>query len=298
MLPYSPSCPILNAQLLLDTHSTLGEGAIWNHEDQKLYWVDIEQKKLHWLTPLASAHHTVTFTKKITTVVPAKKEELILGMEDGIYSYTKSSGKLTLIKSNPENRSTGNRFNDGKCDPNGRLWIGTMGEHQSAALYRLDADHSLHTMQTGITNSNGILWSGDKKTMYYIDTPTYKVTAYDFNNETGQITNPQTVITVPEQMGYPDGATIDAEGMIWIALWGGYSVSRWNPKNGQLLLIIKVPSKNVTSCAFGGTDLDTLYITSASTQLTNSELTQYPNSGGLFSVKPGVKGIEANSFIS
>lgn len=284
------------SNLLLDTHSTLGEGAIWNHEDQMLYWVDIEQKKLHWLEPLTLAHQTATFSKKTTTVVPTTKGKLLIGMEDGIYSYDKSIDKLTLITLNPENNSTQNRFNDGKCDPAGRLWIGTMGDHQSAALYCLKADNNLHTMQTGITNSNGILWSPDHNTMYYIDTPTYQVKAYDFNTDTGKITNPRIVITVPTHMGYPDGATIDSEGMIWIALWGGYCVSRWNPKTGELLSTITVPSKNVTSCAFGGKNLDTLYITSARGQLSEDELIRYPHSGGLFTAKPGVTGMQTNLF--
>lgn len=288
--------PTSKADLLLDTNATLGEGAIWNHEDQKLYWVDIEQKKLHWYDPLTLAHHTTTFIKKITTVVPTAKGELVIGMEDGIYSYNKSINKLTLISVNPENSSTGNRFNDGKCDPAGRLWIGTIGAHQSAALYRLNTDYTLHTIQTGITNSNGILWSPDKNTMYYIDTPTYEVKAYDFNNNTGQASNARVVIKIPAHMGYPDGATIDSEGMIWIALWGGYCVSRWNPKTGELLSKITVPSKNVTSCAFGGAKLDTLYITSARDQLTEKDLKQHPNSGGLFIAKPDTSGINANFF--
>lgn len=292
---FSPTAS-LKAELLLNTNSLLGEGAIWSHDDQTLYWVDIEQKKLHWLNPSTSEHNTFTLPKKITAAIPTSKGTLLITLADGIYHYNPTTHNLTLIRLNPENETTGNRFNDGKCDPIGNFWIGTMGEHQSAALYRLNTDLTLTTILTGITNSNGILWSPDQKTMYYIDTPTYKVTAYDFDNHTGQITNPRIVITVPAHMGYPDGATIDSEGMIWIALWGGYCVSRWNPKTGDLLSTVEVSSKNVTSCAFGGPMLDTLYITTARTQLSADDLKQHPNSGGLFVVKPGISGIKANFF--
>lgn len=287
---------ILKADLLLDTSSALGEGAIWNWEDQKLYWVDIEQKTLHSFAPKTQKHETILFKKKITTVVPTLKGELLIALEDGIYLYKKSTKALSLIRLNPENEITGNRFNDGKCDPSGRFWVGTMGEHESAALYRLDADLILTTVQTGITNSNGILWSPDNQTMYHIDTPTYDVKAYDFNNNTGEISNRRIAITIPRHMGYPDGATVDAEGMIWIALWGGYSVGRWNPVTGELISMIAVDSKNVSSCAFGGKNLDTLYITTAKTQLTPEALNKHPHSGGLFVVKPGISGIKAKLF--
>lgn len=287
---------ILKAALLLDTSSVLGEGAIWSSEDQKLYWVDIEQKLLHSFSAKTLEHESTLFKKKITAIVPTLKGELLITLEDGIYYYKKSTKELNLIHLNPENESTGNRFNDGKCDPAGRFWLGTMGNHESAALYRLNIDYTLNTVQTGITNSNGILWSPDKQTMYHIDTPTYEVKAYDFDNNTGQISNPRVIIKVPEYMGYPDGATIDSEGMIWIALWGGYSVSRWNPKTGTLISIITVDSKNVSSCAFGGENLDTLYITTAKIQVTQEALNKHPYSGGLFFVKPGVTGIKANLF--
>ncbi|MEQ7800761.1 SMP-30/gluconolactonase/LRE family protein [Pedobacter sp. ASV1-7] len=290
------SSSTLKAQLVLDTQSILGEGAIWNYADQKLYWVDIDQHLLHQLNPLNNLHQTTYLPKKITTVVPTINGELLVALEDGVYSYNKSTSELQLRHVNPENNLTGNRFNDGKCDPAGRFWVGTMGKERSAALYCMNADYILQTMQTGITNSNGILWSLDQKTMYYIDTPTCKVSAYDFDNNTGQLSNPRSVITIPINMGRPDGATIDSEGMIWIAMWGGYCVTRWNPKTGELLSKIEVPSKNITSCAFGGEKLDTLYITSAKGQISDSDLSDYPNSGGLFAVKPGINGIKSNFF--
>lgn len=286
----------MKAELLINTRSRLGEGPVWNPMDQKLYWVDIDSHLLHWFDPATKLHQTAAFEKKISTVSPTTDGDLIISLKDGVYSYDTTTQKLQLLVSNPENNSTGNRFNDGKCDPSGRLWLGTMGKQQSAALYRIDADYSIQTMQTDITTSNGVVWSLDQKTMYYIDSDTYKVFAYNYDNQTGQISNPKNVITIPTDMGIPDGSTLDSEGMIWIALWGGYCVTRWNPENGKLLATVAVPSKNVTSCAFGGKNLDLLYITTACTQISETDLSQYPNSGGLFVAKPGIKGIEANFF--
>nr|WP_121270745.1 SMP-30/gluconolactonase/LRE family protein [Pedobacter schmidteae] len=292
----TPSETSSKANLLLDSRCMLGEGAIWDYQAQRLYWVDIELGQLHWLSPSSGISEYSFPGKNISTVVPTSKGALLVALKDGIYDYQLSNHQLTLIQANPENHLTGNRFNDGKCDPSGRFWVGTMGDEQSAALYRVDRDYAIYTMQKGITNSNGIVWSADKKTMYYIDTPTYKVTAYTYNNKTGQISNPRVVINVPKEIGYPDGATIDAEGMLWIAIWGGYCVGRWNPETGELLSKVAVDAKNVTSCAFGSEALDTLYITTARTQQNEEDLKKYPHSGGLFALKPGVKGVKANFF--
>lgn len=294
--PLSPQTT-LKASLLLDTRSELGEGAIWNDIDQKLYWVDIDQGLLHWLDPITNQIETAAFNQKISTVVPAQQGSLLIALKDGIYSYKKDSGQLNLVVSNPENDSSGNRFNDGKCDPSGRLWVGTMGDEQSANLYRVDPNYSIHNMKTQVSTSNGIVWSLDKKAMYYIDTSTHKVVAYDYDDHSGQISNPSDAIIIPEEMGKPDGSTIDSEGMLWIALWGGNAVTRWNPKTGAQLCKVEVASKNVTSCAFGGKNLDTLYITTARTKTSEEELELCPNSGGLFMIKPGVRGIKTNQFL-
>ena len=292
----NPTIPLLKARLLLDSRSALGEGAIWNHEDQKLYWVDIDRGSLHWFDPISLHHETAFVGQKISTVVPTTNGNLLLALKDGVYTYQKTTSQLNLIAPNPENNISGNRFNDGKCDPSGRLWLGTMGKPQSAALYRVDPDHSIQIMQTSVTTSNGIAWSADKKKMYYIDTSTQKVVAYVYDDKTGQISAPCDSIVIPVSMGTPDGCTMDSEGMIWIALWGGYSAGRWNPQTGELLCKVEIPAKNVTSCAFGGAELDTLYLTTARASVPEAELKQYPYSGGVFVVNPGVKGIKANHF--
>lgn len=234
----------------------------------------------------------------IGTVVPAESGKMIVALENGLYQLDPTTGSKKFI-ANPEEDIPGNRFNDGKCDPAGRFWAGTMsktGEKEAGALYRLDADGSVTKMIDKVTTSNGIVWSQDHTKMYYIDTPRRKVMAWDYELETGNISNPQTAVGIPQNMGYPDGMTIDTEGNVWIALWNGSAVGCWNPETGELIQTIDIPAKNVTSCAFGDEDLGTLYITTARQGTSEEELEKYPHAGGVFKVRPDVNGMEAFFF--
>jgi sugar lactone lactonase YvrE len=285
-------------KLVLDTKSDLGEGAIWNYKAGELIWVNITDKILNFYNPKLKSNKEMLTGQMIGTVVPAESGKMMVALENGFYQLESETGSKKLI-ANPEEGIDGNRFNDGKCDPAGRFWAGTMsteGKPQAGALYRLDPDSSVHKMIDNVTTSNGIVWSLDYTKMYYIDTPTRKVMAWDYDNETGEIKNPETAIDVPEEMGYPDGMTIDAEGNVWIALWGGSAVGCWNPETGELLRKIEVPAKNVTSCAFGDKDLGTLYITTARQGTGDEELEEFPLAGGVFKTRPGVKGVEAFFF--
>ncbi len=285
-------------ELVLDTKSELGEGAIWNHRTGELIWVDITGKILNFYNPKLKNNKEMLTGQMIGTVVPAESGKMMVALENGFYQLDPETGSKTFI-ANPEEDVPGNRFNDGKCDPAGRFWAGTMstgGKKEAGALYRLDTDSTVHKMIENVTTSNGIVWSHDATKMYYIDTPTRKVMTYDYDNATGDISNPQTAVEVPDEMGYPDGMTIDAEGNVWIALWGGSAVGCWNPETGELLRTIDVPAKNVTSCAFGDDDLETLYITTARQGTSDEELEEFPHAGGLFKTRPGVKGVEAFFF--
>lgn len=289
---------IMEATLVLDAQARLGEGALWHADTQQLYWVDIEQKKLHLYSPTSGETRMIDVGERIGTVVPAPGNKAIVALQNGIFELDLASESLTLI-TNPHEGQPDMRFNDGKCDPAGRLWVGSMhlsAKSEAAALYRLDTDYTLTQMLDSVTISNGIVWSLDHKQMYYIDTPTGVVRSFDYTIEDGSIANPRVVVTVPKEMGHPDGMTIDEEGMLWVAHWGGSSVGRWNPKTGELLQKIDVPAPHVTSCAFGGENLDILYITTARQGLNDQQLATYPHSGGLFMVKPGVKGQRAYSF--
>lgn len=285
-------------ELVLDTKSALGEGAIWNYKTGELIWINITDKILNIYNPELNFNKELLTGKMIGTVVPTESGKLIVALEDGFYQLDPETGSKSFI-SNPEEDVTGNRFNDGKCDPAGRFWAGTMsktGKPNAGALYRLNPDSSVQNMIDEVSISNGIAWSLDHRKMYYIDTPTQEVSAWDYNNDTGEIFNKRTAIKIPVEMGSPDGMTIDEEGNVWIALWNGSAVGCWNPESGELLRKIYVPAKNVTSCAFGGEDLGTLFMTTARQGTSEEDLEKFPHSGGLFKVRPGVKGVEAFFF--
>ncbi len=289
------------ATLVLDTKSTLGEGALWHPEEQKLYWVDIEQFQLNIYDPVTGENKVVNTGQHIGTVVPIENENKVLvALKDGIYTLDPESGALYLVVS-PEKGKANNRFNDGKCDPGGRFWAGTMafdGSRGAGSLYRINHDGSARKILEHVSISNGIVWSSDNRTMYYIDTPTRQISAFDYDRETGNISNRRTAVSVPDEMGFPDGMTIDNRDKLWVAHWGGGCVAQWDPETGKLMKKIEVPAPHVTSCAFGGENLDLLFITTARSGLTKKQLEEYPLSGGLFIARPGAKGVPACFFKS
>jgi sugar lactone lactonase YvrE len=164
-------------------------------------------------------------------------------------------------------------------------------------LYRLDANLTVHAQLGGLTIPNGIVWSLDNTTMYYIDTPTQRVDAFDYDHATGDVGNRRVACEIPEAMGWPDGMSIDTRGNLWIGMWGGFAVTHWNPQTGEYLGKVKVPAGQTTACAFGGPDLDVLYITSARRGKTAPELAGEPHAGGVFKAEVGVAGVPANAFI-
>jgi sugar lactone lactonase YvrE len=285
--------PSTEVTLAFESHDVLGEGAIWNEATQELYWIDIEKGILHILQPEKNYHQSFSLGQRVGTVVPSDNGNIILALQDGLYEFDPSTKEKKRIAMADYDTSS-MRFNDGKCDPAGRLWVGTMHLEilpKVASLYKFEKG-TLVKMLNEITISNGICWSGDGKTMYYIDTPTSSVQAFDFDLAKGLLSNARTIIETREEFDPPDGMTIDAEGMLWIGHWKGSCVGRWNPHTGKLISKIEVPAYHVTSCAFSGKELDTLYITTASIEVSQEQKTQYPLAGCLFQVKPGVKGVK------
>ncbi|MCO5241076.1 MAG: SMP-30/gluconolactonase/LRE family protein [Chitinophagaceae bacterium] len=285
------------ATLEIDAKAQLGEGALWHPAENKLYWVNIEGKTLHIYDPSTKTNLSFLVNERIGTVVPVKGGGALIALQNGIHFINTQNGTLQFIANPLTGRNI--RFNDGKCDPSGRFWVGSMDIQfttGAGSLYRMDKDQSIHTLLNEVTISNGIAWTKDKKTMYYVDSPLRRIDAFDYNDADGSITRRRTVVTLPEGEGSPDGITLDEEGHIWAALWGANAVGRFNPHTGQLLQKIEVPAPNVSSCAFGGKDLDTLYITTARGELSEEQLATYPLSGGLFSAKPGVKGVPAEFY--
>ena len=280
-------------ELLVDAHAQVGEGPLWDEEQQVLYWVDILSSLLYIYDPATGENRALDIGQHVGTVVTRASGGLMLAVREGFASFDLETQELTLI-ANPEAHITGNRFNDGKCDPAGRFWAGTMAYENptnQGSLYRLDTDFSVHKIFGDVAISNGIIWSLDRMTMYYIDTLRKNVRAFDYDNDTGDISNERVIVNVPEEIGMPDGMAIDSEGMLWVAHYGGSCVSRWNPNTAQLLEKIDLPVTQVTACAFGGPNMDILFITSAAQELDAEELARQPLAGGLFSIKTPYQGV-------
>lgn len=285
-------------ELVLDVKATLGEGPCWDRERQLLYWIDILEKKIYIFNPHTNENHGIQLEQYIGAIVPRNIDEAVVALENGFYFLNYSTEKVTLINE-PESHLINNRFNDGKCDAYGRFWAGTMDKSyvkEQGSLYCLDTNRKVEKKLSKIGLSNGMAWSPDNKFMYHIDTLSKKVSCFNYNLVTGDFENPIDIISFPEEEGMPDGMTIDEEGMLWIAHWGGSKVSRWNPKTGEQIGSIEVPALNVTSCTFGGKDLNELYITTAKSGLSEEQLKNYPLSGGLFRIKMYVKGSPSYSF--
>jgi len=280
------------------TKALLGEGAIWDAKTSQLYWIDIEGKKLHILDPKNHVDKVIKTPSKIGTVVPTENGDVLVALEDGVYQLNLKTEAITLF-ADMHKSLEGKRLNDGKCDPKGRFWVGSMHMEQkkgAANLYTINNSGLVDTKIDSVTISNGIVWTSDHKTMYYIDTPTSEIKAYDYDMKTGHISNQRVVVKISVALGYPDGMTIDEEDMLWVGMWNGNAVIRFNPKTGEILQKIEVPAHNITSCAFGGDDLETLYITSASIDMTEEEKKAYPLAGSVFKVKPEVKGVKSYLF--
>jgi sugar lactone lactonase YvrE len=283
---------IMNPELLFDAKATLGEGPVWDARTQTLYWIDILNKRIY-----ANGDVLFELDESIGCLAPCKDGGLIFTKRSSFWTCDADSSHLTLLSTLTDEPSN-NRFNDGKCDPRGRFLAGTMdlGEKDpNGSLYSFDGK-SAAKLLGDITISNGLTWSPDHKTFYYIDTPTHKVMAYDYDLETGAIANPRLVVRIPDEFGWPDGMTSDMQGNLWVAMWGGAQVTKWDPATGQLLERIPVPAKNVSSCVFGGKDMNELYLTSARKGLDEATLSQYPLTGGVFRLDARVEGMPVFSF--
>ncbi len=287
-----------SVELILDAQATLGEGALWDAKRQVLYWIDIMERQVHLYDPATQQDRMIQLDQYVGTVVPRRSGGLMLAVHHGFASLDLETERLDVV-ADPEHDLPGNRFNDGKCDPAGRFWAGTLaleGTPHVCNLWRLEADLSVHKMLDGVSVSNGIVWDSDRTCMYYVDTPTRRIDRCDYNHKTGEIGNRSVAVRIPAEMGYPDGMTIDSEGMLWVCLWQGGKVSRWDPAKGRLLQTVDLPVSNVTSCAFGGGNLDQLYITTARIALDEEQLKEQPLAGGLFRADVGVTGLPAFEF--
>ncbi len=283
----------MKVELVVDARATLGEGPVWDSESQSLFWVDIEEGRLHEYQASGDSDRVWDVGCRVGAAVPRGPRDMVLATERGFELLDLDSGTKTLWVE-PEGDHPNNRFNDGKCDPHGRFWAGTMSmvrERQAGSLYVLELDRSVRRVLTHVTTSNGLGWSPDLGTMYYIDTPTMLVRAFDYDGDAGTIGNGRVAVEFSDAAGRPDGMTVDADGMLWIAHWDGGRVSRWDPRSHQLLQSVRLPADRVTSCAFGGRDLQTLFITTARHGLDAERQRKQPHAGSLFALEPPVGGL-------
>ena len=288
----------VEVKIACETVAGIGEGAIWDYKNNRLLWIDT-QGSVFIYTPSDGKNKEIKVGKPVGTVVPCEKNSVIVALKDGIYELDLETEKLTFICMPEKPAIEGNKYNDGKCDANGRLWVGTMDTNtapEKGGFYVVNGKGEYQQVLKDVSVSNGVCWSLDGKTMYYQDSPLKTISAFDFDLKNGTISEREEVVKVPKDMGDPDGNTIDATGMVWMANWGGACVSKWNPHTGQMLQKVDVPAYNVTSVAFGGENLEDLYITTASLYMPAEKESLYPDAGKLFVCKPGVKGIRANYF--
>ena len=286
----------MKPELYIRSNCINAEGPVWDENTDTLFFIDVEAGNI-----FSYSHDNLlawNAGEKVGCAVLRDRGGMIAALGSGIYEVDFPNGGKHLI-ADPERHIPGNRFNDGKVDPAGRLLAGTMavspkpGDPPAGALYCLDTDGSVTKRIDHVYLSNGLAWNEAGDAFYHIDTTARTVTRYDYDPDTGLMRNPEVIIHVPQSLGYPDGMTIDEQGMLWIALWGGGAVSRWNPDTGELLEKYPLPVQNVSSCCFGGRGMDTLFITTASQE---TDLEKYPLAGSVFRMKAGITGAKSMKY--
>lgn len=284
-----------NVMCIADVHAVLGEGPVWVPREAALYWLDIKGLKIFRLSDQGERSEWPT-PMRVGSIAPRKSGGFIAGTEDGIAIVDPAANRFEVI-ARPEQDHPGNRFNDGKVDRRGRFWAGTMDDEEKAAsgtLYCVEADVGWAVVDSGYKVTNGPAFSPSGDVMYHNDSARQVTYAFDMDAG-GNASNRRTFLQFEPGDGYPDGMTVDSEGCLWIAFWGGWCLRRYSP-DGDWVETIKMPVQRPTSCTFGGRDLDRLYVTSASIGLDEEALKMQPNAGGLFMITPGVRGLQDAPF--
>ena len=285
--------PAIGVEPLGDTRAILGEGPCWDPVRGVVWWVDIKGRQLH-ATALDGSDRAIDVARPLGCVVLRASGGLVGATPDGFVAIDPEDGGLTVL-AEVESDDPETRMNDGKVDPAGRLWAGTMFDNEGpggGAFYRLDPDLRVSRMLKPVSISNGLDWTDDRREMLYIDTTTLRVDRFEYDLATGGLGARRPWVTIPDGAGFPDGMTLDAEGCAWIALWGGWCVVRFAP-DGTPLSRIDVPAASVSSCVFGGPDLDQLFITTARWP---DPATAAPGAGRLYVARPGVRGRPPTAF--
>jgi L-arabinonolactonase len=293
-------------ECVFEAKDWLGEGPCWHPGEQALYWTDVPSRIIKRWEPKTGNSMSWPSHEMVTAIAVRRSGGLIIAAHRGIDFFDPRTGDKTRFVA-PERDKPQNRSNDGKCDRQGRFWYGTMMNNfaedmsevpitaNSGGLYRIDADGSVHVFEQELGIANTFAWSGDERTMYFADTLD-AIYAYDFDALSGTISNRRIFAKADtEKYGLPDGSTIDAEGFLWNARWDGGCIIRWAP-DGTIDRIVEFPCRRVTSCIFGGADLDTLYVTTVRYGLSAAEISEQPLAGSIFAYDPEVKGLPDGQF--
>ncbi|SEQ45994.1 Sugar lactone lactonase YvrE [Virgibacillus subterraneus] len=286
-------------ETICDVSSRIGECPNWDEHDGKLYWIDLLDSQLHSFAMKNNRTQSIRLPAKPASFTFWNNTDLLITMGGGFYRLGKHEDKPQLYMNTALPDYGKERFNDGKCDAFGRFWVGTAdrnGHTGSGWLYCLEPSGRFRRVLPNMCMSNGIAWSPSQTEMYHIDSLQKVVYSFKYAIETGTLSARRILIDFTAQDSLPDGLTVDEEGALWVAHWGGYKVTRHDPTTGALLDQITLPVANVTSCMFGGENLNELFITTADEGLSADHLLQQPKAGCVFRVKPGVRGMPMNRF--
>ncbi len=287
--------PQTSVENILDARARLGECPVWDADRQQLFWVDVYNHRVHQFDPATQTDRSFNTGNVVSAIALTHSNPLLIAQGDRLDLLNLETGDLT-----PVYQTTfpfpNTRFNDGKCDPQGRFWIGSISEApEQAELYRFDPDGSWHVMETGLTISNGLGWSPDGSTFYLTDSAKHRIYAYRFDGGTGEIGDRRILIDLTAEGVEPDGLTIDSQGNIWSALWNGWCIACFSPAGNELQRI-RLPAQRPTSVTFAGADLTEMYITSASIGLSQKEIQQQISAGDLFHLKMPMTGMSTQRF--
>lgn len=283
-------------EIVYEYASILGESPFWDWRKQRLLWLDIVGRKM-FVTDVARMVRSVDLPEMMTAVVPLadmRDRRLAVTLSNGFAIYDPVDNSVKRITEFGEIKDPA-RMNDGKCDDQGRFWAGSMDDPGKGTLYCLEQGKARKVVES-LTMANGIAFDYKRERLYLIDTAMRSVYSFGFDPDEGRLSDKRVVIEIAEDLGAPDGMTIDASGTLWVAMWGGAAITRWDPSTGEMLERIPVPAKNVTSCTFGDADLRTLYITTAVYGLSSDERGRYPLTGSLFSVRTETPGTEGGYY--
>jgi len=288
----------MKPECVIESRNILGEVPLWSEKEQVLYWIDVRRPALYAYRPSDASMQTWSFSEPIGSYCLRSNGGMLLAMKSGLFAFDQTTGKTERL-CDPEPDLPNNRLNDGKCDRQGRFWVGSMNDGDrlpTGSLFMFGHDLTCRRALQGITIPNSLAWSPDGRTMYFSDTPTLRILAYDYDPASGTLTGERLFADLSGHPGRPDGSTVDADGCLWNAEVRGSRVVRYTP-DGRVDRIITLPVSGVTSCAFGGPGMKTLYITTATQRLSKDELAREPLAGGLFAVDVDVGGLAETPFL-